>query len=70
MCATVAKVKGHTTAMTNTIYLKKVYNMIVFRLNLLTFYIFGLDLPMFIQDILTLFPLKITNQFNYIYIIS
>lgn len=50
-----AKVKGHTTAMTNTIYFqKKASNVRVFRLNLLTFYIFGLELLPFIQDIFIL----------------
>lgn len=57
LCATVAKVKGHTTAMTNTIYSKKVYDS------------FQTEFTNFLH-ISTLFPLKITNQFNYIYIIS
>lgn len=37
LSATVAEVKGHTTAMTNT--------------NYLSFYVFGLDLPKFIENI-------------------
>lgn len=65
--AMVAKVKGHSTAMTNTIYLKKISSMKVFRLNLLTFYIYGLDIPLLIQDIIELSSLKITNQFQHIF---